>query len=73
MSTAVDDYNQPDTEILLNLKVCAVISIPMFLAYCFLRRRMFRVYDANLVNRNRYQLIMHYGCINFLVERTFLI
>lgn len=47
-------YKYPDVGIMVNLGFCLVVSVPLFAAFCFLRKRIFRIYDANLANRNRY-------------------
>lgn len=47
-------YKNPDTGILLNTGFCLLVAVPLFTAFCLLRRRIFRLYDANLVSRNRY-------------------
>lgn len=47
-------YEHPDLGILVNLGFCLVIGVPLFGAFCFLRKRIFRLYDANLVYRDRY-------------------
>jgi hypothetical protein len=46
-------YEHPDLGILVNLGFCLVIGLPLFGAFCFLRKRIFRLYDANLVYRDR--------------------
>jgi len=46
-------WEQPDMGILVNLGFCLVIGLPLFGAFCFLRKRIFRLYDANLVYRDR--------------------
>lgn len=63
-------YKYPDVGIMVNLGFCLVVSVPLFAAFCFLRKRIFRIYDANLANRNRYPHRFPHisnGCLTFFL------
>lgn len=46
-------HDQPDKAILFNMQFCLLVSIPLFIVLCLVRKHIFRVYDANLLKPNR--------------------
>lgn len=62
-------HDQPDKALIFNLQFCLIVSIPLFILFCFVRKHVFRVYDANLGNQNRYPLGGSSHFSNFLLGK----